>query len=256
MPSTKQLVLARLDTGPEVFHSIQGEGPTSGLPSVFVRLSGCNLQCRWCDTDYTWNFEGTPYHHDNDRDPAYRKFARDAVQCRIAVAEVAALVLRHACDNVILTGGEPLLQDEALAELLDELRRGRPSSTFEIETNGTRRPSSAIEAFAPRFNVSPKLANSGMAAEQRMRPEVLQWFAEQPRASFKFVCGEEADIDEALEFVREYELPRRQVLLMPEGNTPELLASRRERLIAACLRHGLRFSDRLHVVVWGARRGV
>jgi 7-carboxy-7-deazaguanine synthase len=252
----EQLVIAKLGEGPEIFHSIQGEGFSSGVPSVFVRLSGCNLQCVWCDTDYTWNFEGTPYVHQNDQRPGYRKFVRAEVQCRLRIEEAAEAILGYPCRNVIFTGGEPLLQSKPLVELMTCLRTLNADFRFDFETNGTRFPEPAIESFAPRYNVSPKLANSGMPVEQRLKPQVLDWFAACPRATFKFVCQREEDLAEVQALVGQAGLPVERVFLMPEATTRELLAERRGWLISKCLAHGFRYSDRLHVSVWGARRGV
>ena len=92
-------------------------GVTTGLPSVFIRASLCNLHCRWCDTDYTWNWQGTPWEHDNDTTPGYQKFKKETHLVELDVAEVARIVSSLPCYNVILTGGEPLLQDEAWCSL-------------------------------------------------------------------------------------------------------------------------------------------
>jgi 7-carboxy-7-deazaguanine synthase len=252
----EQLVLAKLGEGPEIFYSIQGEGQTAGYPSVFLRTSGCNLQCYWCDTDYTWNFEGTPYVHQNDRLPGYRKFSRATHQCRLSINEAVAEVRRHPCRNIIFTGGEPLLQGNALVELMRQLLELDSNYRFEFETNGTRQPSGAIEAFQPRYNVSPKLSNSRLAADQRLDEVVLRFFAKCPRATFKFVCQTEADIDEVRQLVNQIAIPPERVILMPEGTSPEQLAERRSWLIAKCLEFAYRFSDRIHVAVWGQQRGV
>jgi organic radical activating enzyme len=252
----EQLVLAKLGAGPEIFYSIQGEGQTAGYPSVFLRTSGCNLQCYWCDTDYTWNFEGTPYVHQNDQLPGYQKFSRAAHQCRLSIDQAAGEIGRYPCLNIIFTGGEPLLQGTALAALIGQLRELNSSYRFEFETNGTRKPSPEIEAFEPRYNVSPKLSNSRLAADQRLDEEVLRFFAQCPRATFKFVCQTEADIHEVRQLVDQIGIPAERVILMPEGTSPEQLAERRSWLIGKCLEFGYRFSDRIHVAVWGHRRGV
>ncbi len=250
------LVLARLDDGPEIFHSLQGEGASVGTPSVFVRLSRCNLHCVWCDTDYTWNFEGTSFRHQRDADPLYRKSNRGDVQVTLRAEQIAEIVRGFACDNVIFTGGEPLLQQDGIRQVMDRLRAESPETTFEIETNGTLLPQSGIEAFQPRYNVSPKLANAGMRSDQCLVEEPLRFFAGCERATFKFVCSGDDDLREVTELVESRSLPRRRVLLMPEATTSEGLTSRRPWLFEACLRLGFRYSDRLHVAVFGSRRGV
>ena len=162
------LVLAQLDGGPEIFHSIQGEGISIGVPSVFVRCSGCNLQCHWCDTEYTWNWEGTPYLHAKDRPGHPAKFDRKAVQFRLSPAEVAAIVRESRCTNVVFTGGEPMLQQRPLAELANILQADDPGYEFEVETNGTIVPMEPFANLITRFNVSPKLSNSGLPEELRI----------------------------------------------------------------------------------------
>lgn len=253
---SENLVLAKLESGPEIFYSIQGEGFRSGVPSVFVRLSGCNLQCIWCDTDYTWNFTGTSYRHQNDQQPGYRKFVRSEVQLRLSLEDVQRAIGEFPCLNVIFTGGEPLLQSVALGKLMDSLKLANLDYQFDFETNGTRLPDTKLESFEPRYNVSPKLANSGLPPEQRLNLEVLQWFAACPRATFKFVCQHEEDLAEVRELVARSGIQRERVFLMPEATSRELLAERREWLIGQCLAHGFCYSDRLHVAIWGARRGV
>ncbi|MFM7741807.1 MAG: 7-carboxy-7-deazaguanine synthase QueE, partial [Planctomycetota bacterium] len=238
----EQLVLAKLGAGPEIFYSIQGEGQTAGYPSVFLRTSGCNLQCYWCDTDYTWNFEGTPYVHQNDQLPGYQKFSRAAHQCRLSIDQAACEIGRYPCLNIIFTGVEPLLQGTALAALMRHLRELNSNYRFEFETNGMRKPSPEIEAFEPRYNVSPKLSNSRLAADQRLDEEVLRFFGQCPRATFKFVCQTEADIHEVRQLVDQIGIPAERVILMPEGTSPEQLAERRSWLIGKCLEFGYRFS--------------
>lgn len=251
-----ELILAKLDRGPEIFHSIQGEGASIGVPSVFVRLSGCNLQCVWCDTDYTWNFAGTRYSHVYDANPGYQKPEKSSVQITMTTDDVASRVCEYQCDNVIITGGEPLLQMAAVNNLLHRIRELNPRTTFEFETNGTRVPSADIDALHPQYNVSPKLSNSGMSEDKRILSGPLEFFARHERAFFKFVCAVPEDIDEVKCLVEQFSISRRKVLLMPEGTSPEALASKRLWLMEQCKETGFRFSDRLHVVAFGNKRGV
>jgi len=253
---TDSLVLAKLDAGPEIFHSLQGEGASVGTPSVFVRLSRCNLHCVWCDTDYTWNFAGTSFRHDKDADPAYRKPVRAEVQVTLSDEEIAREILRHGCDNVIFTGGEPLLQQPGIARVMTLLRTAMPEVRFEIETNGTQMPAAELEAFRPRYNVSPKLGNAGMRADQCLVPAPLAFFAACDRATFKFVCAAGSDLDEIRGIVDTHRLPRQRVLLMPEATSREELEQRRPWLFEICRQTGFRYSDRLHVAIFGSRRGV
>lgn len=248
--------LAKLDDGPEIFHTIQGEGVSAGLPAIFVRGSRCNLHCRWCDTDYTWNFKGTPWTHERDGQPGFAKHRKEDVTFEISAADLAARLAGFHCRRVVLTGGEPLIQEDAWIELIDRLRAGDPRWVFEVETNGTRTPSAAGGARIDQFNVSPKLANSGMDAALRIVPEALEWFAGSPRAWFKFVVDGDDDIAEIRDLVARFAIPGERVLLMPKGRTAAELAQTSETVARLCLEHGWRFGDRLHVRLWDDRRGV
>lgn len=252
----EELVLAKLEAGPEIFYSLQGEGFSLGIPSVFVRLSGCNLQCRWCDTEYTWNWTGTPYVHQKDSGERQAKHERSAVQVRLKPAELADLVRSYRCDNIVFTGGEPLLQQAGLAEVARLLRADGQHYEFEVETNGTLIPMPLLDSQIDRYNVSPKLANSGLARGQRIRSEALAWFSASPKATFKFVVGEPGDADEIEAFSAEFEVVPRRIFVMPEARDPETLAARREFVFQLCMRKRWRYTDRIHVAIFGERRGV
>lgn len=248
--------LARLGDGPEIFHTLQGEGPSAGAPAVFVRTSRCNLHCVWCDTDHTWNFEGTPWTHEKDRLPGYAKYRKSDVTFEIQPTEVARHVLEYGCPRVVLTGGEPLLQEEELLEIVHAIRAAMPSCVFEVETNGTRLPSPAFTDAVDQFNVSPKLSNSGMAESLRISPAALGFFATSPRAWFKFVVASPDDLLEIQTLVTRFALPAARVQLMPEGRTASELDQSATWLADLCRDLGYRFCDRLHVRLWGDRRGV
>ncbi|WP_193214231.1 7-carboxy-7-deazaguanine synthase QueE [Luteolibacter marinus] len=250
------MLLARLNDGPEIFHTLQGEGVSAGLPAVFIRAALCNLHCRWCDTDHTWNFEGTPWPHDKDADPAYRKHRKADVTIECTADEIVAQVARFPCRRVVLTGGEPLLQQDDWLEVIRGLRAIDPGYVFEVETNGTRMPTAAFREAVNQFNVSPKLANSGMDAGLRTVPAVLAGFAADPKAWFKFVACHRGDLDEIDGFLATHGIPADKVLVMPEGRTAGELDRHALELVEPCLRHGWRFCDRLHVRLWGDRRGV
>lgn len=248
--------LARLGDGPEIFHTIQGEGISAGCSAVFVRASRCNLHCVWCDTDHTWNFEGTPWRHEKDGSPGYAKHRKAELTYEITPADAARRVLAFDCPRVVLTGGEPLLQQDAFLELIRIVRADVPDCVVEVETNGTILPGDAFAAAVSQFNVSPKLANSGMTAALRIVPAVLASFAASPKAWFKFVVASPADLDEVLALSADHAIPRTRILLMPEGRSAAALDRRAAWLADACRDHGLRFADRLHVRLWGDRRGV
>ena len=241
------LILATDDEGgPEIFASVQGEGPSMGMPVAFMRLSRCNLACVWCDTAYTWHFEGDDRPH---RDGV--TYERKPNQVTLDEAEVAARITALGQKRLVITGGEPLLQAPALAKLLDLL----PDVTVEIETNGTTRAPPALDVRIDQFNVSPKLAHSGNPPDLALLPERLDAYATDPRAFFKFVIAEPADVDEVLALRDRYRFKPGHVFLMPEGTDSETLRAREQWLAPLCVEHGFRMSDRLHIHLFGDTRG-
>jgi len=233
------LKLSRLPSGEaEIFESIQGEGTSAGQPSVFVRLATCNLRCSWCDTAYTWD---------------WRRYDRRREVMTVGVAEVVQRVTSFSSSNVVLTGGEPLLQDSKLAVLAAKLKARQ--RRIEVETNGTRVPSPGLAANVDQWNVSPKLENSGNSLGRREMPGALDWFAGQPNAFLKFVVSSPADIPEVSTLVGRYQVPAARVLLMPEARDAATLRERSSWLADACRAYGYRFSSRLHILLWGDERG-
>lgn len=248
--------LARLPDGsPEIFHTLQGEGISQGRPAVFIRASLCNLHCHWCDTDYTWNWEGTPWSHERDGEEGYRKYRKEEQILELTPAEIAQRVRAFDCRHLVLTGGEPLLQQDGFAETLSLLQEQDGEWTAEVETNGTIAPKPEFDALVAHYNVSPKLANSGMKEDLRISEKALSWFANSSRAWFKFVVQDDNDLAEVRALRERFLIPHDRILLMPEGRTGEALAHRREWLTSQCLALGYRFSDRLHVHLWGSTRG-
>lgn len=234
----QDLLVSRMGGGPEIFASIQGEGASIGYPSTFVRLAVCNLRCTWCDTAYTWDW--SRYTRTEQVLPMSPQAVFDAVR---------ALPPRR----VVITGGEPLLQRRQLAPLLALLNDAGYHG--EVETNGTVAPAEAAPLIH-QFNVSPKLAHSRNEGLARIRPDALRWFAGDERAVFKFVVQDEADLAE-LESLREtFTIPSDRVILMPEGRTADELRQRSPWLAEVCTQRGYRFSTRLHILVWGDKRGV
>lgn len=245
------------DGSPEIFHTLQGEGRGVGRPSVFIRSSLCNLHCHWCDTDYTWNWEGTPHRHERDADPSYRKYQRGEQILELDTAAIVAAVSAFPCRNYVFTGGEPLIQERAWVELmkaLDESPGRRPS--FEIETNGTLRPGPEFLRRIDQINVSPKLGNSLVPETARRKPDVLADLAASGKADFKFVVGDAEDLAEILTLVEEIPIDPGRVFLMPRALGVAELESGQGEVAAMALAHGFRYSDRLHLRLYGAKRGV
>jgi 7-carboxy-7-deazaguanine synthase len=218
----------------ETFVSLQGEGPLAGQRAAFVRFAHCNLTCVWCDTDYSWN---------------WAKFCRDRETQRGPVVEIASWVGAQAVDLVVVTGGEPLLQQEALrylAELCSPVR-------VQVETNGTRIPNSGLGTVVDLFVVSPKLANSGVARHRRIVPAALRALAATGSVAWKFVAVAPADLDEIDALVTAYGLA--PVWVMPEGTTEQQILARARGLVDPVLNRGWHFSLRLHTLLWADHCG-
>ena len=245
------LALATTTPGePEIFASLQGEGPSMGRPSLFMRLSRCNLACQWCDTAYTWRFTGDNRPH---RDGL--AFERQANQLVLDEEDVVARLLAYPQDRLVVTGGEPLLQAPALARMLAAFKAARPELHVEIETNGTVAPSPAIDPLIDQFNVSPKLGHSGNPADLALIPERLAAWAAEPRAFFKFVVASPDDCAEVAALQAQYAIPGARLFVMPEGTDSETLRRREKWLSALALEHGWRMTDRLHIHLYGDTRG-
>jgi 7-cyano-7-deazaguanosine (preQ0) biosynthesis protein QueE len=220
----------------EVFGpTLQGEGPSMGQRAGFVRLGRCSLNCKWCDTAYTWDWQ---------------RFDPATELRELSVDDVAARVRAMHVPMVVITGGEPLLQQRAIVELLHQL----PGLRVEVETNGIHDPADALVDHVDQFNVSPKLSNSGIDLARRYKPDVLRAFAATGKAVFKFVACEPPDLDEIDVVVAECALAN--VWVMPEGTDAVTIVSRLQRLSEPVLARGWNLTPRLHILLWGNTRGV
>lgn len=226
----------------EVFHSLQGEGELTGVPSVFIRTSGCNLRCAWCDTPYaSWAPEG---------------------KLR-ALPELIAEVDAHpATRHVVLTGGEPMIAKD-VRPLAAALRATGRHLT--IETAATVAPDGIGCDLA---SLSPKLLNSAPDpvehAAWRKKHEATRWQPDVVRAwidaypyQFKFVVARPEDIEELEHMLAalKREIPRHKVLLMPEATSLEKMRSRAAWLGDLCKARGYRYAHRLHIELYGNKRG-
>jgi len=219
----------------ELFYSIQGEGSLVGMPSFFIRTTGCNLRCSWCDTPYTsWQPEGTD------------------LTLRQILDEVRAHPTRHA----VVTGGEPMIQPEIIP-LTEQLRAAGIHIT--IETAGTVFQPVACDLMS----ISPKLANSVPEGEWasrherlRIQPGILGELMRRYEYQLKFVIRTPEDVQEVGELADRLAADPDRVILMPEGVDPDALRARGVWLAEICKDLGFRFSPRLHVDLYGNRRGV
>jgi 7-carboxy-7-deazaguanine synthase len=219
----------------ELFYSIQGEGSLVGVPSVFIRTSGCNLRCAWCDTPYTsWQPEGAD----------------------LTLNQILDEVQAHPARHVVVTGGEPMIAPDIIP--LTERLRGLGRHVT-IETAGTVFQPVACDLMS----ISPKLVNStpnGQWAAQhdhlRIQPEVLLRLMARYPYQLKFVMEKPGDLDEVQALIEALDADRGRVILMPEGTDRDRLSERAVWLAEICKQEGFRFSPRLHVDLWGNRRGV
>jgi 7-cyano-7-deazaguanosine (preQ0) biosynthesis protein QueE len=221
----------------EVFGvTLQGEGPSIGRLCGFVRLGRCNQACTWCDEPMTWDW--------SRYDPRVELTEQP-------VDEVLAKLDGMGITMVVITGGEPLLQQRALGALLEQIKaRGW---RVEIETAGTlawEQPPELVD----QFNVSPKLANSGNPLARRYKPNVLRAFEADGRAIFKFVVTESEELDEVANIVDDCGLT--DIWIMPEATDAATLLARQRDLASAVLERGWNLTTRLHILLWGDRRGV
>lgn len=226
----------------EIFYSIQGEGVLTGVPSVFVRTSGCNLRCNWCDTPYaSWQPEGK----------------------QLSPTEILTEIARHPARHVVLTGGEPMLAKE-IRELASAIKRDL-GHHITIETAATLAPEDIACDLA---SLSPKLRNSAPDARlpdawrerheaTRWQPEVIKSWISHYDFQLKFVVSTPADVDEIESMLAQLgrDIPRAKILLMPEGVSMETLRTRAHWLSELCKARGYRYAHRLHVELYGNKRG-
>lgn len=239
----------------EHFYSIQGEGPHTGVPAVFLRLSGCNLVCggkgtikdgrlhdgaTWrCDTIEVWM-----KHKSVTIDELYETFVESGY---ITALERGA--------HLVVTGGEPLMQQTDLIQFLDRL--AAHNQFAEIETNGTVLPEEQLAYRVRQFNVSPKLGNSGMPLDLRVNAEALIYFSQSNKSIFKFVVTSHQDLIEIEHtFIKPFAISPDKVQLMPGTDTRDTLVSLLPTVAELCKATGYRLSSRLHLEIWDKKTGV
>lgn len=230
----------------KIFYTFQGEGYNAGVPSIFIRLAYCNLHCTWCDSFYTWK-------------PDYLKTIEPPVQTSLfsILSEIINIDADkgNVISNVVITGGEPLIYQNNLQFLVYSLTtRG---FSVEFETNGTIVPNSFLIDFA-RFNVSPKLEDNSIDTfSHRVKPAAINAFKYLPHTTFKFVIGNLLNFEAAVrDFIKPFNIPNYKIYLMPEGKTDAELSEKRLMVSKLCVDNGYNYTDRLHIINYGSKRGV
>jgi len=248
----------------EIFTTFQGEGASMGRNVTFLRLSVCNLHCRWCDTWYTWNF--------GKGDGVEERFGSKTVKMadevhEMTIDEVAAKLRSLEPRRVVISGGEPMIQQNLLVKLICTLKNiSRPLKEweeweFEIETNGTIpfiEPSGgySISGLLDQINCSPKLESSGNPVALRYKPDVLRSYLATHKAYFKFVITEPRDLEEVQGIIKNVGIPPERVYLMPQGKTKAEQEQFQGAVAALAQQEGFNFSPRLHILVYDSKRGV
>ncbi len=221
----------------EIFVSVQGEGVNAGIPAIFIRLAGCQLQCQWCDSKYAKN--GKEY----------------------STEELTNIIKEISNENpfierIIITGGEPLLQSKELSFFIEKLKAKYEENAeymphIEIETNGGFLPINNVS----QYNISLKLPSSGN--KKYIKDKIIENFLFYPGSlSFKFVVDKMEDIIEIEYLIKRHKIPYWNIVIMPQGTTAEELDSKALWIIPECIKRGWRFSDRLHIRIWKGKKGV
>jgi len=223
----------------EMFYSIQGEGPTAGMPAIFLRLQGCDFNCSWCDTIKIWK-EGKLWE------------APDLVAYFKKMGWTDLLKLGV---HLVITGGNPLLQEKGIVEFYYALLNEIVDAPYiEVETQGSSHPSNSI---VDQYNVSPKLSNSGVPDFKRIKEDVIRFHVNGPLSCFKFVVRNNDDVEEArYDFILPFQIKRCKIWLMPEASTREELIKVSPEVIELCKTYGYNFSNRLQLMVWNKTIGV
>ena len=235
----------------EMFYSLQGEGRTIGYPAVFIRLGGCNLMCGGFGTQFdnelhhfaTWRCDTIEVWMNAQKKSFGELFTEEYVDA-----------IKHGA-NIVITGGEPMLQQKAICELIKYVRdKISYTAYFEIETNGTIMPCEELCNEVGQWNISPKLSNSGNEKNLRYNRKVLWDMCRLNNARFKFVISSEEDykeVEKDFDFI-----PYQQIYLMPAGSTQEELEETRPIVADLCKNNYLMMTDRLHIAVWNKKTGV
>lgn len=236
----------------EVFYSIQGEGPTCGHPAVFIRLGGCNLMCGGMGTQFTRELENNATWRCDTIEVWMKAQSREY---KDVLTEECITAIKNGA-NVVLTGGEPLMQQNTLIEFVKWLRSNVKQECYiEIETNGTIMPTSELLLEVQQFNVSPKLSNSGNDRSLTYRSDVIEVFNQHRNSCFKFVVFNEQDWKEIkTDYIPLIDM--KNVWLMPAGEDQDLLSKTKQYVAELAKENHLKYTSRLHIDIWNKKTGV
>jgi organic radical activating enzyme len=239
----------------ETFYSIQGEGPTTGYPSIFLRLQDCNFMCGgaggyllnkgkakwWCDTEVVWR-KGKPY--ENNELLEFWKTNN-------------WLKKENELPHLVITGGEPLLQQDDIVDFIQFCKKSGYDFYVEIETNGSILPSDKFMQLLNQINCSPKLSNSGMIKQMRIQENVMKSYSQNNKVVFKFVLVDNEDYKEMMEeFIKPFNIPKYRVWLMPGAIDRQELEKNLPVLAEICKENGFKLATRLQIEVWNRTVGV
>lgn len=235
-------------TNERIFHTIQGEGAMCGHPSVFVRLSGCNLRCKWKNPDGSSTTCDTPH---SSYDPEVNE---------VPIRKIIEEIRQYHCQNVVITGGEPFLQGNVV-DLINELELNGFMVT--VETNGTiyRETNATLISMSPKLKTSTFNPDWDQETKRRNWDSICDFARYSKNIIFKFVVNSEEDVQEIINF-RETIWDRTKqemngnIWLMPQGTSKEQFDQKSEWMIELCKKYNWRFTDRLHIRVWGSKKGV
>jgi 7-carboxy-7-deazaguanine synthase len=234
--------------------TFEGEGPTIGQVTWFLRMANCNQHCWWCDTAYTWAYtaQKAAQHRDG------RQFDREEEILTLSVGEVCRRLRELGLSDdgwLSISGGEPMLQQHGLVQLLLDLRRLVPGLRVKVETAGTIPIDSTFSSMVDVFVVSPKLEHSGNERSLRYRPDVLKEHLALGNADFKFVVQDEGDFEEIATIQVEVGIPNRRIWIMPEGIDVATLTERLRKLHPEILKRRYNACSRFQIQVFGDKRG-
>lgn len=227
--------------------TFQGEGKNFGMPVMFLRMAGCNQHCVWCDTPYTWRFtDKFPHVSNTVFDPKKEVHS-------MTIEQVAEQLSNSSVKNLVVSGGEPMLQQDGLFSLFRVLKRDYDWKHIEMETAGSIQPyySNDIDLFT----VSLKLENSGNPRSLSINPRAIdELVRRRQNRVFKFVVSHPNDFEEINKLVKEFNLDN--VYIMPEGINSDKIQETMQEIASECLSYGYNLTTRMQILIYGNQRGV